>query len=64
MNFSEIYERVLVTPLFSPFAAELISRLNPVHEERRFRVPDHHQHRDRTGVAITRRPRDVECVDP
>jgi hypothetical protein len=26
MTFSEIYERVLVTPLFRPFAAELIAR--------------------------------------
>lgn len=31
MTFSEIYERVLVTPLFRPFATELISRLNPAH---------------------------------
>jgi ubiquinone/menaquinone biosynthesis C-methylase UbiE len=30
MTFSEIYERVLVAPLFRPFAAELIARLNPV----------------------------------
>jgi ubiquinone/menaquinone biosynthesis C-methylase UbiE len=30
MTFSEIYERVLVAPLFRPFATELISRLNPV----------------------------------
>jgi ubiquinone/menaquinone biosynthesis C-methylase UbiE len=29
MTFSEIYERVLVAPLFRPFAAELIARLNP-----------------------------------
>jgi ubiquinone/menaquinone biosynthesis C-methylase UbiE len=29
MTFSEIYERMLVAPLFRPFATELISRLNP-----------------------------------
>ena len=29
MSFPEIYERVLVGPLFRPFAEELIARLNP-----------------------------------
>jgi ubiquinone/menaquinone biosynthesis C-methylase UbiE len=31
MTFPEIYERVLVGPLFTPFAEELVARLNPVH---------------------------------
>ncbi len=30
MTFTEIYERVLVQPLFRPFAEELIARLQPV----------------------------------
>lgn len=29
MTFSEIYERMLVGPLFQPFASDLIARLNP-----------------------------------
>src|SRR5690348_10554516 len=33
MTFIEIYERVLVPPLFRPFAEELISRLKPVSGE-------------------------------
>ena len=33
MTFSEVYERVLVGPLFRPFAEELIARLNPVQSD-------------------------------
>jgi ubiquinone/menaquinone biosynthesis C-methylase UbiE len=33
MTFTEIYERVLVGPLFRPFATELVARLQPAHNE-------------------------------
>ena len=33
MTFPEIYERVLVGPLFRPFAEELMARLHPQHGE-------------------------------
>ena len=32
MTFSEIYERLLVGPLFRPYAEDLIARLNPASE--------------------------------
>ena len=33
MTFPEIYERVLVGPLFRPFAQELIARLEPTRSD-------------------------------
>jgi ubiquinone/menaquinone biosynthesis C-methylase UbiE len=33
MTFTEVYEKVLVKPLFRPFAEELIARLNPTRGE-------------------------------
>ncbi len=32
-TFTEIYERVLVGPLFRPFATELVARLQPAHDD-------------------------------
>lgn len=34
MTFSEIYERMLVGPLFQPFASDLLARLNPGRNDR------------------------------
>jgi hypothetical protein len=33
MTFPEIYERVLVQPLFRPFAEELVAELEPVPDD-------------------------------
>ena len=41
LSFPEIYERVLVGPLFTPFAEDLIARLRPAAQDsRRRRNPD------------------------